>query len=95
MTVYILTWSQLFAIVMFGFINTVLSVIFVIESIVSEDGIQSPAYIPLGVDIPWEWDGKVVDPCSKSIGQPGCAYDLALTSLSSGLITYAPYTVGE
>src|ERR1700761_6620102 len=84
----------MFAIIMFGFINSVLSVIFVIELITSEHGIQSPVPIPLGVDIPWEWDGKVVDPCSQSIGQPNCAYDLAITSYSSQLITYSEYTVG-
>ena len=82
----------MFVIIMFGFINSVLSVIFVIELIVSEHGVQSPAYIPLGVDIPWEWDGKVVDPCAKGLAEPGCSYDLAMTSLSSQLITYAPYT---
>ena len=92
---YILTWMKMLAIIIFGFINSVLSVIFVIELVISEQGIQSPAYIPLGVDIPWEWEGKVVDPCSISIAEPGCSYDLAMTALSSQLITYTPYTVGE
>lgn len=85
----------MFVIVTFGFINSVLSVIFVIESVISENGIQSPAYIPLGVDVPYKWEGKVVDPCDKAIAQPGCSYDLAITALSSQLINYAPYTVGE
>ena len=85
----------MFAIVISGFLNSVLSVIFVIEPVISKHGFQSPAYIPIGIDIPWEWEGIVVDPCSKSIAEPGCSYDLAITALTSQLVTYLPYTVGE
>jgi hypothetical protein len=84
----------LFAIVVSGFLYSVLSVIFVIEAVITNEGIPEPVPIPLGVDIPEVWDGEVVDPCTIQISAPGCAYDLALTTLSSHLVTYAPYTVG-
>ncbi|KAK5162737.1 uncharacterized protein LTR77_011220 [Saxophila tyrrhenica] len=80
----------LFAIIIFGFLNSVLSVIFVIEPIISGTGHQSPAYIPLGIDIPPDHD-----PCVETLSAPGCAYDLAMTSLSSQLITYQPCQVGS
>lgn len=85
----------MFAIVVFGFLSSVLSVIFVVDSIISDQGYDSPAFIPTGVEIPWEWHGKAVDPCSKSLQQPGCSYDLAMTSLTSQLVTFTPYIVGE
>lgn len=49
--------------------------------------------IPLSIDIPFIWNGTIVDPCATEISAPGCTYDLALTALTSQLVTYAPYTV--
>jgi hypothetical protein len=85
----------MFAITIFGFLSSVLSVIFVIDSIILQEGFDSPAYIPVGVEIPWEYDGQVVDPCSKYLSEPGCSYSLAMTSLTSAMVTNKPYTVGE
>lgn len=90
-------WSlvafYLFAMIMFGFLNSVLSVIFVIEAVISDKGEQVPAYIPISIDIPEEYKGKTVDPCVKRFSRPGCAYAYATTSLSSQLVIYSPYTV--
>lgn len=92
--VWYLVAVYLFAMIVFGFINSVLSVIFVIEAVISSKGELVPAYIPLSVDIPETYNGKTVDPCTLKLSAPGCAYELALTSLSSQLVTYAPYTIG-
>lgn len=73
---------------------TVLSIIFVVEPIISDKGYLKPAYIPLSIDIPEYYKGEVVDPCTIEFSAPGCAYDLALTSLTSQLVTYSPYTLG-
>jgi hypothetical protein len=83
------------AMIIFAFMHSVLSVIFVVEPIISDKGEESPAYIPIGIDIPWMWHGRNIDACSQQIAAPGCSYDLALTALSSGLVTYTDYTVGK
>jgi hypothetical protein len=85
----------MFVIVIFGFLSSVLSVIFVIESIISDEGHDTPAYIPIGIETPEVWGGRNVDPCSKSIAEPSCEYDLAMTALTSQLVTYTNYTVGR
>ena len=82
------------AMVVFGFLHSVLSVIFVVDAVISEKGEPMPIQIPMSVDVPEEWDGQVVDPCVTSISAPGCEYDLAINTLASQLITYTPYTVG-
>ncbi|KAK3645732.1 hypothetical protein LTR56_008919 [Elasticomyces elasticus] len=92
--VWLLVAFYMFTITICGFFNSVLSVIFVVEPIISDEGQESPAFIPIGIDIPWEWEGEVVDPCSTSIAEPGCSYDLGMTALSSELITYTPFEVG-
>ena len=79
----------LFAMIVFGFLNSVMSVIFVIEAVVSDKGYQVPVPIPIGIDIPETF----VDPCPNSWSSPGCTYDLALTTLSSLLSTYTPFTI--
>ena len=92
--VWLLVAIYLFAMIIFGFMHSVLSVIFVIEAVISNNGVQVPAHIPVSIDIPEFYKGDDVDPCTRSIAAPGCAYDLAVTTLSSQLVTYAPYTVG-
>lgn len=78
------------AMIIFAFMHSVLSVIFVIDAIISNTGYELPAYIPIGIDMPPEHD-----PCSYSIAAPGCEYDLAMTALTSQLVTREPYTVGK
>lgn len=82
------------AMVVFGFLHSVLSVIFVIEGIISDQGVQRPVTIPLSNEIPWLYQGRNIDACSKHIANPDCYYELANTALSSQLITYQPYTIG-
>ena len=84
----------LFAMIIFAFLHSVLSIVFVVEAVISDQGEPVPVHIPLSIDIPESYNGETVDPCTLSIAAPGCAYDLALTALSSQLVTYTPYTVG-
>jgi hypothetical protein len=75
--------------IIFGFLHSVLSVIFVVEGITSTQGIEKTIHnIPLSVNIPFEHD-----PCRLQISAPGCTYELALNSLASLLVTIAPFTV--
>lgn len=75
--------------IVFGFLHSVLSVIFVVEGIISSEGIEKPVRtIPLSVDIPFEYD-----PCRLQISAPGCTYELAVNSLASLLVTSTPFTI--
>ena len=80
----------LFTMVVFGFLHSVLSVIFVVEGVISTEGDLVPVYtIPVGQDIPWEHD-----PCRLNLSKPECTFHLALNTLTSMLITSTPFTVG-
>ena len=72
----------------------VLSIIFVVELAISTHGTQKPVYLPLSIDIPETYEGVTVDPCTIEIGDPGCAYNLALTALSAQMVSYQSYTMG-
>jgi hypothetical protein len=52
----------LFTIIIFGFLHSVLSVIFVVEAIISEEGDATPVHIPIVIDFDGMYEGKVVDP---------------------------------
>lgn len=80
--------------VVFGFLHSVLSVVFVIDGIISDQGVQRSVTIPLSSEIPWMYDGKNIDACSTQISSPDCYYELANTALSSQLIVFKPYTIG-
>ena len=63
---------------------------FVIESIIAEKGELVPVTtIPLSIDVA----SQPHDPCVDNVNNPGCAYVLALHSISSQLVTYQPYSV--
>ena len=49
----------LFAMIIFGFLHSVLSVIFVIEAVISGQGQQVPVHIPLSSEIPWHYGDLV------------------------------------
>ena len=83
----------LFAMIAFGFLNSVLTVIFVIESVISDQGEQVPVHIPISIEIPETYEGVVVDPCTLDLSDPGCSYQLAMNALSSQLITSQEYTI--
>ena len=82
------------AMVVFGFLHSVLSVIFVVDGVISTQGEQRPVTIPLSNEIPWKYQGQNIDACSTEISNPKCYYELTNTALSSQLITYQPYTIG-
>ena len=52
----------LFTIIIFGFLHSVLSVIFVVEAVISEKGNPVPVHIPITIDFDGMYEGKVVDP---------------------------------
>ena len=74
---------------LFGVVNSVLSVVFVVDVITDSIGTPMDAYFPLSADIPTKYE-----PCANSLTNPYCTYDLAMTALSSQLITHTPYTIG-
>ena len=84
----------LFAVTIFAVLNSVLSVIFVVEAVTSSKGVQMPSYIPTSADVPMTHNGAQLDDCRGAFANPGCTYDLALTSLASQLVTNIPYTIG-
>ena len=87
--VWFLVMVYFLTMIVFGFLHSVLSVIFVVEGVISAKGEMVPIYsITLSQDAPSDYD-----PCSLAFGTPGCAYDLAMTSLTSMLVTVTPFTV--
>ncbi|KAK5172184.1 uncharacterized protein LTR77_003822 [Saxophila tyrrhenica] len=92
-SVYRLVAFYFAAMIIFAFIHSVLSVIFVIEDIISDKGEPVPVAIPLSIDIPYKFDGVVVDPCTDDINSPKCTYVLALHAMSSQLVTYQSYSI--
>ena len=80
--------------IVFGVLNSVLSVIFVVDVVTSTVGEDMPAYIPTSADVPLTYNGMELDDCRGAFANPGCTYDLALTSLASQLVTNTPYTIG-
>ena len=79
------------AMTLFGVVNSVLSVVFVVDTITASKGTLMNAYFPLSADIPTDPSD---DPCANSLPNPQCTYDLAMTALSSELVTFTPYTIG-
>ena len=88
--IWYLVLVYLCTMIVFGFLHSVLSVIFVVESIISANGEQVAVHIPLSLDVPEYYNGKLVDPCATQIAAPGCTYDLALNSFTSELVTVNP-----
>lgn len=71
-----------------------LSVIFVVDAVTDVVGKPMPVNIPLSADIPLTFNGTQLDTCRDAFADPGCTYDLALTSLSSQLVTNTQYALG-
>ncbi|KAK7897833.1 hypothetical protein LTR67_004463 [Exophiala xenobiotica] len=78
-------------IVVLGGISSVLGFIFVLDTTRATTGVLSKDTfsIPLSADVP-----PSTDQCSTSLSEGTCVYDIAMTALSSQLITHTPYTMG-
>ena len=83
----------LIAMTVYGVLNSVLSVIFVVDVVTSSVGQEMPVHIPTSADVPATYNGNELDPCRGAFANPGCTYDLALTSLASQLVTNTPYNI--
>lgn len=80
----------LFTLGSFSGLTWALSVIFVINFGQANQAIINPRAITLSSDVP-----IVDDACTNSITSGNCTYDLAVSTLSSQLITHTPYTISS
>lgn len=78
-----------FAVAIFAFsaMSWVLSIVFVIDAKLMPDDELSTVQVSLGADTP-----TLPDACRSSLTAEGCTYDLAMSALTSQLITHTPYT---
>ncbi|CAK4033499.1 Hypothetical predicted protein [Lecanosticta acicola] len=78
-----------FAVAIFAFsaMSWVLSIVFVIDAKLLPHDKLTTVPVSLGADIP-----TLPDACRGSLTAEGCTYDLAMSALTSQLITHTPYT---
>ncbi|KAK4618816.1 hypothetical protein CLAFUR0_11864 [Fulvia fulva] len=75
------------AITVFSAMSWVLSIVFVLDSRLVPGDNSTNVSVTLGGDVP-----ALPDACRSSLTAAGCTYDLAMSALTSQLITHTPYT---